>query len=71
MLTYDEKRKIQDILSDGLGINRNINLAYYLDSIQNTNLRIDDIESQLARVLSNQKILDKKLDFIINLLQSK
>ena len=71
MLSIEEKEKIKDILSDGLKINKNIYLPYFLDAIQNTNLKVENIQTQLNQIVYNQRILEKKLDMIINLLQSK
>ncbi len=66
MLTLEEKRKIKDILSEGLGINRNINLAYFLTEIDQTKKNVESLESKLNKVIYNQKIIDQKLDYILN-----
>lgn len=66
MLTLEEKRKIKDILSEGLGINRNINLAYFLTEIDETKKNVESLESKLNTVIYNQKIIDQKLDYILN-----
>lgn len=71
MLTLQEKNKIKDIISEGLGIRRDINFAYFLNEIDDTNDRIKRLESQLSIIISNQRILDEKLDHIINLLRKK
>ena len=67
MLTHKEKRHIKDILAEGLGINRNINFPYFFDAFDETNTKIKSIESTLNTIIYNQKILDNKLDNIINL----
>ncbi|GEM_PF-3271605 len=67
MLTLQEKTKIKEILSQGLNINRNINFPYFLDAIDETNKKIKNLESELNRVIYNQRVLDQKLDVLINL----
>ena len=71
MLTLQEKNKIKDIISEGLGIRRDINFAYFLNEIDDTNDKIKRLESQMSIIISNQSILDEKLDHIINLLRKK
>jgi hypothetical protein len=68
MLKPEEKAKVKDILGDGLGINRNINLAYFLDLIEENSQTTKEIKTQIAMILNNQKVLDKKLDRIIELI---
>ena len=63
--------KIKDVISEGLGIRRDINLAYFLNEIDETNEKVKRLESQLNIILNNQKILDHKLNKIIELLNSK
>ena len=71
MLTIQEKNKIKDVISEGLGIRRDINFAYFLNAIDETNEKVKRLESQLNIILNNQKILDHKLNKIIELLNSK
>lgn len=71
MLTIQEKNKIKDVISEGLGIRRDINLAYFLNEIDEANEKVKRLESQLNIILNNQKILDHKLNKIIELLNSK
>lgn len=66
MLTLEEKRKIKDILSEGLGINRNINLSYFLTEIDQTKKNVESLESKLNVIIHNQKTIDQKLDYILN-----
>lgn len=68
MLTSQEKEKIKDILSSGLGINRNINLAYFLTEIDDTAKKVNSLEFMLRDIQQNQKNLDRKFDMIINML---
>ena len=65
MLTYDEKKKVKEVLSDGLGLNSNIRLAFYLDSINNTNETVQKLKLELSNVLHNQRVINDKLDRII------
>ena len=67
MLTIQEKNKIKDVISEGLGIRRDINFAYFLNEIDETNEKV----KRLNIILNNQKILDHKLNKIIELLNSK
>lgn len=69
MLDYKEKQHIKDILGDGLNINRNINFPYFLDAIDETNQNVKSLKSELDRILYNQRVLDQKLDRIINLIK--
>lgn len=71
MLTYQEINKIKDVISDGLGIRPDINFAYYLNAIDDSSDRIKRIESKMSQIINNQRILDDKLNMIINMLQSK
>lgn len=64
MLNFDEKKKIKDVLSE-LKINPNINLPYFLNSIDQTNKKINELESKLQRIIQNQVIIDQKLDIIL------
>lgn len=64
MLNYDEKIKIKDVLSE-LNINPNINLPYYLNSIDQINKKIIELESKLQRIMQNQAIIDQKIDIIL------
>lgn len=64
----EEKRHIKDILGDGLNINRNINLPYFLDAIDDTNKNTKALKSQLDTILYNQRALDNQLRQIVNLL---
>ena len=72
MLTNEEKKRIKDILGDGLNINRNINFPYFLDAINETNTNVKALKSQLDTILYNQRILDNQLrqisDLLMNLL---
>lgn len=69
MLTLQEKKHIKEILSGGLGLNQNINLAYYLNAIDETDERTKEILSRIERIEYNQRLLDAKLDMIIRLLK--
>lgn len=71
MLTVQEKDKIKDVISEGLGIRRDINLSYFLNEIDETNEKVKRLESQFNIILNNQRILDNKLNAIIELLNSK
>lgn len=68
MLTQQEKAKVKDVLSDGLGINKNINLPYFLDAIDSTKDEVDEIKTQLSQIVYNQRAIEQKLDFIISLI---
>ena len=67
MLTLEEKRKVKDVLS-ALNVNPNINLAYFLNAIDNSNNNINSIKMLLNTIEYNQRLLDQKLDRIINLI---
>lgn len=69
MLTIQEKNHIKDILGDGLGINRNINLAYFLNQISESGKNIEELKSRIQRIEYNQAVIDRKLDMIIRLIQ--
>ena len=69
MLTVDEKKHIKDILSDGLGINRNINLAYFLTLILETKNNASEIISRIERIEYEQRNINDKLDRIIRLIR--
>lgn len=71
MLTNQEKAKVKDVLADGLGISRNINLPYFLNSIDATKKEVAALKTQLDSLLNNQIILDRKLDRIIRLLDGR
>jgi len=64
MLNYEEKKKIADILRE-LNINPDLNFAYFLDEIDETNEKVKSIESRLQQIIYNQKNIEKKLDLII------
>ena len=68
MLTIQEKQHIKDVLSQGLGINKNINLAYFLDAIDGTNQNVHEVMSRIERIEYNQRILNEKMDMIIRFL---
>lgn len=65
MLNYDDKTKLKDVLSS-LGVRADINMAYFLDSIIDSNKKIKSLESEVSDVLRNQKILEDKLNQILN-----
>lgn len=71
MLTIDEKNKVKDVIQYGLGIRRDINLAYFLKAIEETNDDVKNLKSQIDRIIYNQRILDDKLDKIIRMLMSE
>ena len=68
MLSLEEKRHIKEILSNGLNLNPNINFAYFLNAIDDTNSKTKELESKLQRVEYNQRLLNDKLDMILRLL---
>lgn len=69
MLTPQEKKRIKEILSQGLGLNQNINFAYFLNAIDETDDRTKEILSRIERLEYNQRIIDDKLDRIIRLIR--
>ena len=69
MLSAEEKKHIKDVLSEGLGINRNINLAYFLTMIVEMDKGINELVSRIQKVEYNQRIIDEKLDRIIRLIK--
>lgn len=71
MLTLQEKRHIKEVLSQGLGLNQNINFAYFLEAILKTNQHSQELLSRIERIEYNQRILDEKLDMIIRLLNRR
>ena len=71
MLSVDEKKKVKDIIEEGLGIRRDINLAFFLNEINNTNKNVETIKSQITQIIYNQRNLEIKLDKIIRMLMEK
>ncbi|HPG42198.1 MAG TPA: hypothetical protein PLJ98_00125 [Acholeplasmataceae bacterium] len=71
MLSYDEKKKIKEILSDGLNIRKDINFPFYLDAISESNEKIKNIESSINTIIYNQRVLDEKMNKLIWLLEHK
>jgi hypothetical protein len=71
MLTPAEKQKLKAYLSEGLNIRPDINLPYFLDAISSSKAKILELESKLNEVLMNQRALDNKLNWIINVLGEK
>ena len=69
MLTQQEKKHIKEILSQGLGLNQNINFAYFLNAIDETDERTKEILSRIERIEYNQRMIDNKLDMIIRLIK--
>lgn len=69
MLSAEEKKHIKDILSDGLGINKDINFAYFLTKIVETSKNVDEVMSRIKKIEYNQKVLEEKLDMIIRLIR--
>lgn len=61
MLSYNEKNHIKDVLADGLGIDRNINLAYFLNLIEEIDKRTKRIESTLSTIITNQNIINNNI----------
>lgn len=71
MLTIAEKNKIKEILAEGLNINKNINFPYFLDCIQQTSKDVKNLESRINQILYQQKILEQKIDMLINAINNK
>lgn len=68
MLNYDEKQKIKEFLQEvliDLNVNPRINIAYFLNSIEDTNKEIKSLESKLQIIMQNQALIDQKLDIIM------
>lgn len=69
LLTFDEKNKIKEVVAEALttlNVNPNINLAYFLNEIDETNNNIKSLELKLQRIINNQEFIDQKLNLIIN-----
>ena len=71
MLSIDEKKRVKDIIEEGLGIRRDINFAFFLNEINNTNKNVETIKSQITQIICNQRNLETKLDRIIRMLMEK
>lgn len=71
MLSLDEKKRVKDIIEEGLGIRRDINFAFFLNEINNTNKNVETIKSQITQIICNQRNLETKLDKIIRMLMEK
>lgn len=71
MLSLDEKKRVKDIIEEGLGIRRDINFAFFLNEINNTNKNVETIKSQITQIICNQRNLETKLDRIIRMLMEK
>lgn len=72
MLNYDEKLKIKEFLQEvliDLNVNPRINMAYFLNSIEDTNKEIKSLESKMQKIMQNQALIDKKLDIIMRKLK--
>lgn len=69
MLSAEEKRHVKEILSDGLGINKDINLAYFLSQILETSRNVEEVMSRIKKIEYNQKAIEEKLDMIIRLIR--
>ena len=71
MLSLDEKKRVKDIIEEGLGIRRDINFPFFLNEINNTNKNVETIKSQITQIICNQRNLETKLDRIIRMLMEK
>lgn len=71
MLSLDEKKRVKDIIEEGLGIRRDINFAFFLNEINDTNKNVETIKSQITQIICNQRDLETKLDRIIRMLMEK
>lgn len=71
MLSLDEKKRVKDIVEEGLGIRRDIYFAFFLNEINNTNKNVETIKSQITQIICNQRNLETKLDKIIRMLMEK
>lgn len=71
MLSIDEKKRVKDIIEEGLGIRRDINFAFFSNEINNTNKNVETIKSQITQIICNQRNLETKLDKIIRMLMEK
>jgi len=68
MLNYDEKQKVKEMLQEvlqDLNVNPMINMAYFLNSIDETNKKIKSLESKMQIIIQNQALIDQKLDIIM------
>ena len=68
MIDYNEKNKIKEVLKEvlkDLNVNPNINMAYFLNKINETSNEVDSLKSQIQRIINNQNDIEYKLDYII------
>ena len=68
MLNYNEKQKIRELLQEvliDLNVNPRINMAYFLNSIEQTNKEIKSLESKMQKIIQNQELIEQKLDIIM------
>ena len=71
MLSINEKRKIKEVLSEGLNIRADINFPFYLDAINESSNKIKNLESNINTIIYNQRVLDEKMNKLIWLLEHK
>ncbi len=72
MLDYNEKQKIRELLQEvliDLNVNPRINMAYFLNSIEETNKEIKSLESKMQKIIQNQELIEQKLDIIMRKLR--
>jgi len=67
-MTFEEKQKIKEVLRT-LNINPDINFPYYLNKINNTAVKVEEIESMLNTIIYNQSRIERKLDILLNKLK--
>lgn len=54
-----------------LNINERINFPYYLDKIDDNSTTIEQMKSLVQEIAYNQRIIEHKLDMIIDMISKK
>ena len=68
MLDLHEKQKVKELLQEvlkDLNVNPSINMAYFLNSFDESNKDIKALKSSVQRMMQQQAIIEQKLDIIL------
>ena len=68
MLDLHEKQKVKELLQEvlkDLNVNPSINMAYFLNVIDESNKDIKALKSSVQRMMQQQAIIEQKLDLIL------
>ena len=68
MLDLHEKQKVKELLQEvlrDLNVNPSINIAYFLNAIDESNKDIKALKSSVQRMMQQQAVIEQKLDLIL------